>query len=332
MSAVDRILVRLPNWLGDLLMARPMMHGLRRAHPKAEIRGVAPASLLGIMEPDRVFDRLEPWPESRSERVALVKRSRAWRPGAVLVLPPSFSSAWFAFRIAAGRRIGFAHEARGALLTHRPFRRPRGELHLSEEYCSLGRELGIVSDTVPDLPVQPGGRDTAEALLAELGLASRDFMLFGPGASYGPAKQWPAECFAELGRHAVRRGSPVLVCGAPSEAELCAQVTAAIGGSASSLAGRTDLSTQAALCARATVCVCNDSGLAHLASAVGASTVVLFGSTSSAWTAPLGARVRVVQRAPVCSPCFRRTCVIGYRCLRSIGVAEVDRVCREVAA
>lgn len=332
MSTVERILVRLPNWLGDLLMARPLVHGLRRAHPKAELLGLAPPSLLGIVESDGAFDRLEPWPDSRTERAALLERTRAWRPDTAFVLPPSYSSAWFAFRLAAVRRIGFAHDARGALLTHRPFRPPRGEMHLSEEYLSLGRELGVTADSVPDLRAPARGRSAADDLLAELGLASREFELFAPGASYGPAKQWPAESFAELGRCATHRGHSVLLCGAPSEAALCAQVAGAIGGSARSVAGRTDLAAQAALCARAMVCVCNDSGLAHLASAVGAPTVVLFGSTSSAWTAPLGARVRVVQHAPVCSPCFRRTCAIGYRCLRSIGVVEVDRVCRELAA
>src|SRR5206468_3505619 len=78
------------------------------------------------------------------------------------------------------------------------------------------------------------------------------------------------------------------------------------------LAGATSLPVQAALCAIASLAVCNDSGLAHLAAAVGTPTVVIFGSTSSAWSAPLGARVRVVQRAPVCSPCFQRHCRIGY--------------------
>ena len=82
----------------------------------------------------------------------------------------------------------------------------------------------------------------------------------------------------------------------------------------------------------AALVVSNDSGLAHLAAATGAPTVVIFGSTSSAWTAPLGPRVRVVQRPPVCAPCFRRTCRIGYRCLAAVEVAEVARACDELVA
>src|SRR5207249_11593038 len=98
------------------------------------------------------------------------------------------------------------------------------------------------------------------------------------------------------------------------------------------LAGTTDLPLQAALLARAAVVVCNDSGLAHLAAAVGAPTVAVFGSTSSAWTMPLGPRVAVVQRAPVCSACFQRTGAIGLRCLMDVQVGDVLRACEAVAA
>jgi len=123
----------------------------------------------------------------------------------------------------------------------------------------------------------------------------------------------------------------VLVCGAPGEEPTCEEVAGAIGAAAISLAGVTSLAVQAALLADAVVAVCNDSGLAHLAGAVGAPTVVVFGSTSSAWTAPLGARVRVVQRAPVCSPCFQRTCAIGTRCLADVRARDVLAACADVA-
>jgi len=124
----------------------------------------------------------------------------------------------------------------------------------------------------------------------------------------------------------------LLVCGAASEREICEAVAAAIGAQARSLAGETSLPVQAALCARATLTVSNDSGLAHLAAATGAPTVVVFGSTSSAWSVPLGPRVRVVQRAPVCSPCFARDCRIGYGCLDAVEVAMVTSAAGELVA
>jgi len=128
------------------------------------------------------------------------------------------------------------------------------------------------------------------------------------------------------------RGWAALVAGAAEDRSIAEPMAAAIGERAHAIAGTTSLGEQLALCTLARLTVSNDSGLAHLAGATGAPTVAIFGSTSSAWTAPLGARVRIVQRAPVCSPCFQRTCAIGFRCLTAIDVAEVARICEEVAA
>ena len=100
-SGPRRILIRLPNWLGDALMARPLLHGVRRAHPQAEIRAVGPAALLSLLAAERTFDAGEAWPvgpgvgDSRAvaeRRSGLAAQLRAWRPHAALILPFSFSS------------------------------------------------------------------------------------------------------------------------------------------------------------------------------------------------------------------------------------------------
>lgn len=309
-----RILVRLPNWLGDALMARPLLAALRAALPGTAIAAVGPAPLLGLLAPDRAWNEAHPWPLPPGGLAAL----REPRADAALVLPPSFSSAWFAFRTGAARRVGFAHEARAALLTSAPGRPPRGAQHLSREYLLLGRVLGVEPGAEPPaLAVDEPARAEARALAGSDG----PYAILAPGATYGPAKRWPVARFAETGRRLAARGWRLLACGAGGEREACEAVARACG--AESLAGRTSLPAMAALCAGAAAVVSNDSGLAHLAGAVGAPTVTVFGSTSSAWTAPLGERVEVAQRAPVCSPCFARTCRIGYRCLEAVDVEDV---------
>ena len=329
---MERILVRIPNWLGDALLARPLLHALRRAHPSASIRVVGPPPILELLSADPVADAWEPWPSEPEPRDAWVGRVRAWRPDAALVLPPSFSSAWFAWRTGARTRIGYAHEGRSPLLT-RALRRPaRGERHLSDEYLELGRILGAAPCAAPALAVRPAALHEARTLLSARGIEKGRIAIVGPGAIYGPAKRWEPARFVALAAALARDGFRVLVCGAPAERPLCAEVAARAGSGAHALAGETGLALQAGLCASASLAVCNDSGLAHLAAAVGTPTIVIFGSTSSAWSAPLGDHVRVVQQAPVCSPCFRRTCAIGYRCLTAIAVADVERACREVAA
>jgi ADP-heptose:LPS heptosyltransferase len=132
-SGLQRILIRIPNWLGDALMARPLLHGLRQAHPGAEIRAVGPAPLLSLLAMERIFDAGEAWPArgdadrraARARRNQLAAALRDWRPEAALVLPFSFSSARFALSTRAPVRIGYAHELRSPMLTH-ALRRPAG--------------------------------------------------------------------------------------------------------------------------------------------------------------------------------------------------------------
>jgi len=320
-----RVLVRLPNWLGDALMARPLLHALRASQRGASIAAVGPVALLELLAGDRTWDESHAWPLGPGALAAL----REPRADAALVLPPSFSSAWFAFRTGARVRAGFAHEGRSPLLT-RALRRPaRGDLHLAREYERLGETLGVTAaaSAPPSLTVREEGRAQARDLL---GAEETPYAVLAPGATYGPAKRWPAERFAETGRRLAARGWRLFACGAAAEREACAEVAERCG--AQSLAGRTSLAAMAAVCAGAAAVVSNDSGLAHLAAAVGAPTVAVFGSTSSAWTAPLGARVAVAQRPPVCSPCFARTCRIGYRCLEAVSVDDVLAALASLAA
>ncbi len=285
-----------------------------------------------------MLDEPHAWPAATAERAALAGALRGRPADAALVLPPSFSSAWFAWHAGARRRIGYRGELRDALLTEALARPPRGELHVSREYLALGRALDPSVPRAGDLPLlapAPGAGALAAALLERTlpaGAAGRPLALLAPAARYGPAKRWPASRFAAAGAALAARGYQVAVCGAGEERPECEAVAVACGAGAVSLAGAADLEVQAALCARAALALCNDSGLAHLSAATGAPTVAVFGSTSSAWSAPLGPRVRVVQQAPVCSPCFQRTCRIGYRCLEAIGVERVLEACLEAAA
>jgi len=328
----ERILVRLPNWLGDLMLSRPLLHAVRAGRPEAELWAVAPGALLDLIAGEGLFARLHAWTSHGSERDAVLREVRAWRPDVALVLPPSLSSALFAWRCGAARRIGYRHDGRGPLLNRALRRPPRGDLHLSLEYLALGAELGARPGPLPRLKVPAHAVERSASFLARLGSGAGRLALLAPGAAYGPAKRWPLDRFAAVGCHIARRGLSVLVCGAASERAECERVAREAGAGISSVAGDTDLPLQAALCAQAAIVVSNDSGLAHLAAAAGAPTVVVFGSTSSAWTAPLGSRVRVLQHAPVCAPCFQRTCRIGYRCLHAVTVDEACRACDELVA
>ena len=320
-----RVLVRLPNWLGDLLMARPLLHALRAALPGATIDAQGPGA-SELLAREQLWDR---WSRPATERAAAAPVEAPH--DAAIILPPSFSSAW---RVGFGvpLRIGFAADGRSWLLTHAVRRPARGDLHLSAEYLGLGAPLGVQAVPLPILEPTADEREQAAARVRSLAPGGGPTAILAPGAIYGPAKRWPVERFIALGRRLVGSGFTLLVCGAGVDRAVAEAVAGGIGPSAHALAGETTLGEQLALCATAGFTACNDSGIAHLAAASGCPTVVIFGSTSSAWTVPLGPRVTVVQHAPVCAPCFQRDCRIGYRCLTAVQVAEVVRACRKAAA
>ncbi len=312
MQTPARMLVRWPNWLGDALMARPFLRGLRAACGSSRIMAIAPEGFLALLAGDGVYDETV----TLRDR-ALDARVRAFRAEVAFVLPPSFSSAWFALRHGIPRRIGFRGDARDLLLTEAVARPARGDLHLSREYLLLGRGFGVREPAFRPLRLTvgaAGAHAVRDALAGALVLA--------PGAAYGPAKRWPAQRYIALGRKGREQGWPVVVCGAAEDREVADGVAAAIGDGAQSLAGRTSLLDVAAALSGVRAVVSNDSGFAHLAAAAGAPTVAIFGSTSSAWTAPLGA-ARILQHPPVCSPCFHRRCAIGTVCLQAVAVDEV---------
>ena len=331
--APARVLVRLPNWLGDVIMARPLLHAVRAAWPAARVLAVGPQGPCAPLVDEGLVHEFAPWTRDDTTRAAVARRASAWRPDIALVLPASFSSAWLAWRSRAGARVGYCGEWRDALLTHVLPRSARGERHLSDEFLELGSVLGLREVAVPLLVPTADGRAAAASALVQAGVGEgAPYAVLGPRSAYGPAREWFPARFAEAGRALTARGLRVVVCGTAAEADTCDAVARGAGAGAVSLAGRTTLPALVALVAGARLALCNDSGLAHVAAATGAPTLQIYGSAASGWTAARGPHVRILHRAPVCSPCWRRHCVIGTRCLDAVSVAWVIQQADALAA
>jgi heptosyltransferase-2 len=152
-------------------------------------------------------------------------------------------------------------------------------------------------------------------------MGSGEYLVVVPGAAFGPAKSWPEERYralcAELACH-----TRVILSGSGGDRVVCERIAAAVPG-VQSLAGETSLGEMFALVEGARALVANDSGAPHVAAALGVPCVVLFGSTSPAWTAPRGGDVRVLQHKVHCNPCFRRTCPTQLECFNGIAVGDV---------
>ena len=242
---------------------------------------------------------------------------------AAYVLPNSLKSALLPFLASIPKRIGYLGEVRVGLLTHR-LKNPKNKPPMVAFYSALSGEAGIDADR-PQLQVPD---DKINETLAELGLKRGAYAVFAPGSEYGEAKRWPAAHYAAL---ANKLDGPVVLLGSGKEADLCAEI-AEKAENCLNLAGKTTLTQAIRVQAASKMIVSNDSGLMHVAAALGVPQVAIFGSSSPLHTPPLSSKAVVLwlkddlnYQPPLdCAPCFERECPLGHtRCLNDI---SADRV------
>jgi heptosyltransferase-2 len=319
-----------PNWLGDAVMALPLIGALHRAWPLTEIVVAARASvapLYSMVPAARETLVLEGSGGRHAVAYAGANASRLASGGfdAALLLPNSFLAAWLAWRAKVPERWGIARDLRTRLLT-RPIPRPRRYGHQVEYYNSIGAALDIASDAafasidVPASAVQRG-----RGLLDASGVGT-PYAVIAPGAAYGSAKQWPVDRFAELCRLLGDKGIRTVAVGAKGDAPACRDVARL--APVVDLCGQTDVPTLAAIMAAAAAVVTNDSGAMHLAAAVGARVFAVFGPTDDHKTAPLPAgptapAATILTTKVWCRPCMLRECPIDHRCMTRVTAAEV---------
>jgi heptosyltransferase-2 len=340
-EAPRRVVVAAPNWLGDAVMGLPAVRAVRAQVPAAHLAVAARPSVAALYAMVPEVDAVIPLsPRAPLWRVAAWRqdaaRLAAERFDLAVLLPNSFMSAWTAARAAIPERWGYAADGRGRLLTRR-VSRPRGLPHQADYYLTLTAALGLPAVLrVAPIAVPPAARAAAAALLA--GVPARAFVVLAPGAAYGRAKQWPPASFAALVLGLWReRGLAAVIVGAGGDAVASAELRDALAGldgggqalgALVDLVGRTDLATLAAVLERAHAVVANDSGAMHLAGAVGAPVVAVFGATNEHHTAPLGARLdspppRLATHTVWCRPCMLRECPLGHMCMRGVSAAQV---------
>lgn len=323
-----RILVRMPNWLGDCVMAMPVLASLKDTYPGAVVDIAINESLAGLGELAPFIDSVTPLPQ---DDPAARKRAFAQIRGAgydtLLLLPNSFRSAWELWTYAIPERIGYATSLRSFMLTTAIPRPPRHSLHQTEHFLWLAESAfpGLKHAEVKlDVP-EAAARRAAE-LLPESG---KPLVGVGFGATYGAAKMWPAQRFAELIDRLSDEAQVVLV-GAASDAEVEREVMKHVRSAPVSLVGQTNLPELAAVLRRLGVYITNDTGPMHLATALGAPVVAIFGPTSPEETKPLGGKLEMLYKDADCAPCWKRACPEDHRCMTAITVDEVEAAAREI--
>jgi heptosyltransferase-2 len=311
-----RFLVVAPNWIGDALMAQPLLARLREKLPQARLDVLAPAwvapvvrrmpEVSGVIETGFAHGKL-----ALRERWKLGRTLKALGYTQAIVLPNTWKSALLPFFAGIPIRSGYVGESRYGLLNLLYRKQPAREA-MALHYARLAEAPHTeIRQPLPQ-PRLTVDAQSARRTRERFALAGR-YAVFCPGAEYGPAKRWPY--FREL---AERLELPAVLLGSPKEREQCA----AIKGR--NLAGETTLDEAVDILACAQYVVSNDSGLMHVAAALGRPQVALFGSSSPQHTPPLSDKARVLWLGLECSPCYARECPLGhFRCMKDLAVDRV---------
>lgn len=322
--AGERILVVGPSWVGDMVMAQSLFKTLKARQPECTIGVLAPAWSQPILARMAEVDEAIALGVGHGEfgwgtrrRVARSLRGRFDR---AIVLPRSWKSALVPFLARIPQRVGFTGEQRVVLLTER---RALDKSRLDQtvkRFVSLGLPVeetrrGDFAIPHPCLAVDAANRD---ALKAAHGLGQRPAVGMMPGAEYGPAKQWPLGHFRALTERLIEAGFEVRVLGGPKDVAAGERIVAGLAH-AHNLCGKTQLADAVDLLADCRQVVTNDSGLMHVAAAVGTRVQAVYGSSSPAYTPPLSDSAALHTLALNCSPCFQRTCPLGHtNCLNQL--------------
>jgi heptosyltransferase-2 len=299
-------------------MAQPLLAKLRARGPGGRIDVLAPpwvapvvkrmAEVDEVIQADLNHGRLQ-----LAERWRLGRRLKERAYDEAIVLPNSWKSALTPFFASIPRRSGYVGEFRFGLLNS-SFRKDK-KAGTAAQYAGLAGSPQPLAE--PKLSLAP---EEIEATKKKFSISGR-YAVLCPGAEYGPAKRWPR--FREL---AAQLEDPVVLLGSRADAPTANYIEG------KNLVGQTSLDEAINLIAGAAYVVTNDSGLMHVAAALGTPQVALFGSSSPERTPPLSARARVVWLKPECSPCFERVCPLGhFKCLSELTVEQVLAEIRRLA-
>ena len=335
---IKRILVRGPNWLGDAVMCEPALRGLRSLFPDAQIALLVKPGVADLFAGHPALTRVLTYDTNGrhaglSGKWALAGQLRRQDFDLALLFQNAFEAAFLAFLAGVPRRYGYATDARSLLLTD-PVAAPdrRTLVHQVRYYWDLLRPLGLTGDpSAPELVVFPEEEQALAGRFSQGGVAPTDAVVgINPGSTYGGAKRWLPERFAEVTDrlcHTIRqsRGQEVsvVIFGAKGEERLGQEIAANLSSKSLVLSGATTIRELMAAVKRCEVLVTNDTGPMHIASAFQVPVVAIFGPTDWRTTSPFGSAHAIVRQPVDCAPCLLRECPIDHRCMTRVTVEQV---------
>lgn len=327
-----KVLIIGPSWVGDLVMSQTLFKMLKQIHGDELVLDVfanswANGILSRMNEVDNVI--LNPF---QHKELALLKRIklglslRKNKYDQVFVLPNSLKSAIVPFFSGIKKRTGFIGESRYGLLNDF-YKLDKDKLPLMiDRFCALVNHGNKPTDIpYPVLNINPENQTKLKQKFAIKD--DSKILAFCPAAEYGPAKRWPTEYFAHLAD--LNLDKQILILGSPKDTSFSQEIIkyAKHNQNIIDLCGKTNLVDVIDVIGLSDVVVTNDSGLMHIASAIGVKVIALYGSSTPSFTPPLTNMAHIVHLGLECSPCFARTCKFGhYNCLKQITPEMVNEL------
>jgi len=333
----ERIVVNLPSWVGDAVMATPTLRAVRETYPAARITYLMRPYVADI------FDG-SPWHDDvilyggrgadgkKPSLWSVVKTLRAAKFDWGVLLPNSFRTALVMRLGKVKRRIGYDRDGRSLLLTDRLVAfRENGEFlpqPLVRYYLGIAQYLGCRNvDPRPQMFLTPTEKASAREALTKRGVdPDKPYTVLNPGAAFGSSKMWSPANFAQVSDELVKRGRQVAVVCGPNETAIATAIHDAQKdrkGVANMRDEAMTLGKLKGIIAGSSMLVTNDSGPRHFAIAYDIPVVTLFGPTDPAWTECLHPREIQVRVRVHCAPCGLRTCPIDHRCMTRLTPAQV---------
>jgi heptosyltransferase-2 len=337
-KTIKRILVRGPNWLGDAVMCEPALRGLRRLFPDAQIELLVKPAVADLFVGHPALTRVLTYDTKGrhaglSGKWALAGQLRRQGFDLAVLFQNAFEAAFLTFLAGVPRRYGYATDGRSLLLSD-PVAAPdrRTLVHQVRYYWELLKPLGLTGDpSVPELVVFPEEEQAMAGRFAQGGLTATDVVVgINPGSTYGGAKRWLPERYAEVTERLCRtiresreQQVSVVIVGAKGEEHLGQEIAARLSSRSLVLSGATTIRELMAALKRCAMLLTNDTGPMHIASAFQVPVVAIFGPTDWRTTSPFGSAHAIVRQPVDCAPCLLRECPIDHRCMTRVTVDQV---------
>ena len=329
---VGNILIRGANWVGDVIMTLPAVAAVRETFPHARISVLAKpwvAEAYRICpEVDEVITYQDPGVHHGiTGKFRLASQLKNMGFDLAILLQNAIEATIIAWLAGIPIRAGYNSDGRGILLTHSVKRTTRiRKIHQVNYYLEMLKSLGFqLAGGDIGLRLRDEYPAIAEEILDQYKIGEKDILIgIAPGANYGPAKMWFPERFAAVADRLINDfPARVLLFGSGGDGERTALVRQHSKNDLIDMAGKTSLKEAIALIARCDLFISNDSGLMHLAGALGIPLVAIFGSTNPVTTSPVGEKSIVIYKDVSCSPCLKKECPSDFRCMDLIGIDDV---------